>query len=117
MAKAKPKITFKPVVAKPVSIIYPVNVSSMMKKLLIYSLLLVSLASMGLAFEPEMVTKDLVGFWALIRQLLKAKLSTISGRRIMALSRGHRKVSKVNLVKPCRLTVKRIWWKSHIMPV
>ena len=43
----------------------------MMKKLLIYSLLLVSLASMGLAFEPEMVTKDLVGFWSFDQTTIK----------------------------------------------
>ena len=36
----------------------------MMKNLLIYSLLLVSLRSAGFASEPEMVTKDLVGFWS-----------------------------------------------------
>jgi len=45
----------------------------MMKKLLIYSLLLVSLASMGLAFEPEMVTKDLVGFWSFDQTTIKGK--------------------------------------------
>ena len=46
----------------------------MMKKLLIYSLLLVSLASMGLAFEPEMVTKDLVGFWSFDQTTIKGCL-------------------------------------------
>ena len=45
----------------------------MMEKLLIYSLLLVSLASMGLAFEPEMVTKDLVGFWSFDQTTIKGK--------------------------------------------
>ena len=45
----------------------------MMKNLLIYSLLLVSVASMGLAFEPEMVTKDLVGFWSFDQTTIKGK--------------------------------------------
>ena len=31
---------------------------------LIYSLLLVSIGSINFACEPEMVTKDLVGFWS-----------------------------------------------------
>jgi len=44
-----------------------------MKNLLIYSLLLVSVASMGLAFEPEMVTKDLVGFWSFDQTTIKGK--------------------------------------------
>ena len=66
---------------------------------------------------PEMVTKDLIGFWSFDQTTIKGKAVNTSGRRIMAPSKVVRKVSKVNLVKRCRLTVKRIWWKSHIMPV
>ena len=40
---------------------------------LIYSLLLVSVGSISLAFEPEIVTKDLVGFWSFDRTTIKGK--------------------------------------------
>ena len=89
----------------------------MMKKLLIYSLLLVSLASMGLAFEPEMVTKDLVGFWSFDQTTIKGKSVNDIWSKNHGTIKGTPKVSKVNLAKRYRLTVKRIWWKSHIMPV
>ena len=40
---------------------------------LIYSLLLVSVSAISLAFEPEMVTKDLVGFWSFDQTTIKGK--------------------------------------------
>ena len=75
----------------------------MMKNLLSYSLLLVSVGSMGLAFEPEMVTKDLVGFWSFDQTTIRGKTVNDIWSKNHGLSR---KVSKVNLVKPCRLTEK-----------
>ena len=46
----------------------------MMKNLVLYSLLLVSIGSMGTAFEPEMVTEGLVGFWSFDQETIKGKI-------------------------------------------
>ena len=46
----------------------------MMKNLVLYSFLLVSIGSMGTAFEPEMVTEGLVGFWSFDQETIKGKI-------------------------------------------
>ncbi len=65
-----------------------------MKKLLIYSLLLVSVASMGLAFEPEMVTKDLVGFWSFDQTTIRGKTVNDIWSKNHGLSRGTEKCQR-----------------------
>ncbi|MCH2576684.1 LamG domain-containing protein [Candidatus Poribacteria bacterium] len=46
----------------------------MMKNLVLYCLLLVSIGSTGTAFEPEMVTEGLVGFWSFDQETIKGKI-------------------------------------------
>ena len=88
----------------------------MMKNLLSYSLLLVSVGSMGLAFEPEMVTKDLVGFWSFDQTTIRGKTVNDIWSKNHGTIKGAPKSVKGKFGQALSFDGKRIWWKSHIMP-